>query len=222
MREHICIRRPEWVAGTSDRPEVGVFTQTNVQRKPTPWGKIAAGETVWMKWTGGPVVARATVSGYRQFVNCAPEDLRAGVYGSKLYDLDRYWDALPPRLTALAVFLEDETWIDPPLDVEGRSFGSSWIVLPDDEAVAEWMTAPMEPRGAASRDPRGPRTAGARLRFQVFRRDNYTCQYCGREAPEFPLQVDHIVPWAKGGATMLANLRTACGECNLGKGATSA
>lgn len=218
MREHICIRRPEWVAGTSEQPEVGVFTQANAGRRPTPWGRVAAGETVWMKWTGGPIVATAAIAGYRQFEDCSPEDLRAGVAGFKLHDLDRYWDSLPKRVHALAVFLKDEAWVDPPLETEGRSFGSSWIVLPDREAAKEWMTVPSVPSASSSQDPRGPRTAGTRLRFKVFRRDGYTCQYCGRRAPEFPLHVDHIVPWSKGGATTLDNLRTACSQCNLGKG----
>jgi 5-methylcytosine-specific restriction endonuclease McrA len=30
--------------------------------------------------------------------------------------------------------------------------------------------------------------------------------------------VDHIVPWSKGGETILENLRTLCSKCNLGKG----
>lgn len=81
MSEHICIRNPEYVAGTFARPEVGVFTQTSVGRPPVPWGRISAGETVWMKWTGGPVVARATVSGYRQIESCTPAQLRDAVAG---------------------------------------------------------------------------------------------------------------------------------------------
>ena len=36
------------------------------------------------------------------------------------------------------------------------------------------------------------------LRFEVFKRDSFTCQYCGRSAPEVVLEVDHIVPVSKG------------------------
>lgn len=218
MREHICIRRPEWVAGTAERPEVGVFTQASASRRPTPWGRIEAGETVWMKWTGGPIVAKAVVSGYRLFEACSPDDLRTGTAGFALFDLEEYWQSLPPQLNALAVYLGGETWVDPPFDPEGRSLGSSWIVLPDAEAASEWITVAPEPSIKVDADPRGPRTAGARLRFRVFRRDSYTCQYRGRRAPEFPLHVDHIVPWSEGECTELENLRTACRECNLGKG----
>ncbi len=56
-----------------------------------------------------------------------------------------------------------------------------------------------------------------RLRFQVFTRDNFTCRYCGRIPPQVSLQVDHVIPYSKGGATELGNLVTACSECNMGK-----
>jgi 5-methylcytosine-specific restriction endonuclease McrA len=79
------------------------------------------------------------------------------------------------------------------------------------------MTTPLLKIPASARDPRGQRTASLALRFAVFRRDSYTCQYCGRRAPEFPLHVDHVVAWSRGGKTELANLQTACNECNLGK-----
>lgn len=55
------------------------------------------------------------------------------------------------------------------------------------------------------------------LRYDVFRRDNFTCQYCGRKAPTVELHVDHIIPVAKGGTNDFNNLITACYECNRGK-----
>lgn len=59
-----------------------------------------------------------------------------------------------------------------------------------------------------------------KLRFEVFKRDKFTCQYCGRTVPDVILQIDHIVPIAKGGKNDILNLITSCRECNLGKGAT--
>jgi hypothetical protein len=56
-------------------------------------------------------------------------------------------------------------------------------------------------------------------RFAVLVRDDYTCQYCGRSAPEVVLHVDHRTPTALGGGDELNNLVTACLDCNLGKGA---
>lgn len=56
-----------------------------------------------------------------------------------------------------------------------------------------------------------------RLRFEVLRRDDHTCQYCGRSAPDVELQVDHVVPVTLGGRDEPSNLRTACRACNSGK-----
>lgn len=81
MREHICIRNSDYVAGTAEKPEVGVFTQARKNQRPSPWGRIAEGETVWMKWSGGPIVAKAEVSGFRQISDCTPEKLKSAVSG---------------------------------------------------------------------------------------------------------------------------------------------
>lgn len=56
-----------------------------------------------------------------------------------------------------------------------------------------------------------------KLRFEVFKRDGFKCQYCGKCAPEVILHVDHISPVSKGGDDELINLITACEPCNLGK-----
>jgi hypothetical protein len=55
------------------------------------------------------------------------------------------------------------------------------------------------------------------IRFEVFKRDSFTCQYCGRSAPEVILHVDHIQPVAKDGDNDIVNLITSCSDCNLGK-----
>lgn len=57
------------------------------------------------------------------------------------------------------------------------------------------------------------------VRFEVFKRDSFTCQYCGKSAPDVILHVDHIKPVSKGGKNDLLNLITSCADCNLGKGA---
>lgn len=56
-----------------------------------------------------------------------------------------------------------------------------------------------------------------KLRFEILKRDKFTCQYCGSKAPNVKLQVDHIIPISKGGITEIDNLICACEECNLGK-----
>lgn len=54
-------------------------------------------------------------------------------------------------------------------------------------------------------------------RFEVFKRDSFTCQYCGKMPPDAILHVDHIKPVAKGGTNNILNLVTSCSDCNLGK-----
>lgn len=56
-----------------------------------------------------------------------------------------------------------------------------------------------------------------RLRYEVLRRDNHTCRYCGASAPDVSLTVDHVVPQALGGGDEPSNLVTACEPCNSGK-----
>ncbi len=56
-----------------------------------------------------------------------------------------------------------------------------------------------------------------RIRFEVFKRDSFTCQYCGGEAPDVILHVDHVVPVSEGGSNGITNLVTACVSCNSGK-----
>jgi hypothetical protein len=58
-----------------------------------------------------------------------------------------------------------------------------------------------------------------KTRFEVFKRDSFKCQYCGRSAPEVILHVDHIKPVKEDGENDLMNYITSCQDCNLGKGA---
>jgi DnaD/phage-associated family protein len=57
------------------------------------------------------------------------------------------------------------------------------------------------------------------LRFEIFQRDQHTCQCCGRQAPEVELEIDHLIPVARGGTDDFENLLTSCRECNSGKSA---
>ena len=56
------------------------------------------------------------------------------------------------------------------------------------------------------------------VRFEVFKRDLFKCQYCGRGVNETILEVDHITPIAEGGTNDMMNLITSCRDCNRGKG----
>jgi HNH endonuclease len=57
------------------------------------------------------------------------------------------------------------------------------------------------------------------LRFDIFKRDGFVCQYCGNRPPDVILEVDHITPVARGGTNDNMNLITSCEDCNRGKSA---
>ena len=63
---------------------------------------------------------------------------------------------------------------------------------------------------------RRPRPIVKLTRKEIFRRDNFTCQYCGRQMNN--LTVDHVIPRHLGGETNWDNLVTACPRCNHLKG----
>ncbi len=52
-------------------------------------------------------------------------------------------------------------------------------------------------------------------RQNIFRRDRFSCQYCGTNKI---LTLDHVIPRSKGGKTSWGNLVTACRRCNTNKG----
>ena len=51
-------------------------------------------------------------------------------------------------------------------------------------------------------------------RMNVFRRDNFTCQYCGKGFKPGELTLDHIIPRSKGGVLNWLNSVASCFECN--------
>jgi|688.fasta_scaffold856553_1 hypothetical protein len=74
----------------------------------------------------------------------------------------------------------------------------------------------MNGKRAAKRSP-----LSKKARFNIFKRDGFSCRYCGRVPPQVMLEVDHIVPVFEGGNNNEENLITACFECNRGKGRVS-
>ena len=66
--------------------------------------------------------------------------------------------------------------------------------------------------------PKTPRIAiPPAVRSYVFERDNYQCQSCGKTNEQTELNIDHIIPLAKGGSNDISNLQTLCRSCNQKK-----
>jgi Homing endonuclease associated repeat/HNH endonuclease len=69
-----------------------------------------------------------------------------------------------------------------------------------------------------SQGRRTPRNINWRLRAQILMRDGAICRLCGaRPTDGIRLHVDHILPWSKGGETLIENLQILCEKCNVGK-----
>jgi len=76
--------------------------------------------------------------------------------------------------------------------------------------VNEPLTETTEPR-------RVTRNISRAMFLRVVRRDNQTCQICGRNLKEDEIEIDHIIPFAEGGPTEESNLRVLCKSCNRKK-----
>lgn len=57
----------------------------------------------------------------------------------------------------------------------------------------------------------------AQAKIRVMKRDRFRCSYCGNPGTDFELEIDHIIPVAKGGSHHISNLTTACMVCNREK-----
>lgn len=113
-------------------------------------------------------------------------------------------------------------------DTYKRRFGGFRKAL---EAFVAALQGPVDtsskdsPSVPATEEPvikKAPRSVGWRLRYLVLNRDRFSCKACGLSPATTPgtvLQVDHIIPWSKGGRTEEANLQALCERCNIGKGA---
>jgi hypothetical protein len=222
--EHVSIRDPSYVAGTNDHPEVGVFVQTHTRHKPLSNQKLCVGQTVWMKWVSGPIVARSKLLSWHsgEFADGNINHVRELTIGSGLFGLSDYWQSVSTKHNGFytVIHLSEEEWVDDLVYPVAKSFGSSWVYLDSDFKQCSWLSSLDEEKDEATTDRRT--ALPAQLRFLVLRRDNYTCRYCGRKAPNVELHVDHVVPWSTVREHKIDNLVASCRDCNLGKGTLSA
>lgn len=150
-----------------------------------------------------------------------------------LQEIEKMWISLGRQPTATDVRNGCSQYA---LNAYTRHFGGWRNAL---VAFVEWVNAdkpeeiiiPEQPKAASPQNKPAPvptkpehsttRDIGLRLRFRIMQRDNFKCCLCGASpalTPGVQLHIDHIVPWSKGGETVLENLQTLCSDCNLGKG----
>jgi len=90
------------------------------------------------------------------------------------------------------------------------------IIAEYDEVVHSPSTEIRIPSVVMLKDYVKPARSAAFTRFNLFLRDEFSCQYCGARGD---LTFDHVVPRSRGGRTTWENVVAACGPCNLKKGA---
>ncbi|NQT02591.1 MAG: HNH endonuclease [Planctomycetes bacterium] len=56
-----------------------------------------------------------------------------------------------------------------------------------------------------------------KTKVRVVRRDNYTCQHCGKHLKDNEVEFDHAIPISKGGSSEEHNIRLSCFDCNRDK-----
>jgi hypothetical protein len=94
----------------------------------------------------------------------------------------------------------------------GRAEGAHLVVDNPMSAASLRRTTPQ---------PEDQRKIPLGLRYTVLVRDHFKCVLCGNNPATDPtcrLHVDHILPFSKNGKTVEDNLRTLCGDCNVGRG----
>ena len=89
------------------------------------------------------------------------------------------------------------------------------IIAEYDKVVRSPTTTIRIPSVVVLREFVKPQKRVAFTRFNLFLRDEFSCQYCGATGD---LTFDHVVPRARGGITSWENVVAACGKCNLQKG----
>lgn len=125
-------------------------------------------------------------------------DVKAGISRYGLTTYIRHFGSWRKALEAFVAYINEDD------NSEG--------IIPKNEAISDITSE--EPKHKTKRD------VSLRMRFLVLKRDSFKCCMCGASPakdPSVELHIDHIIPWSKGGETVIDNLQTLCSKCNLGK-----
>lgn len=131
--EHLSIRDPNYVAGSAEKPEVKIFCQTNKKCRPLNESKLAPKQNIYMKWTGGPIVAKSQLVSWHvgKFENGVINQLRELTIGTNLFGLSEYWESVSEKERGFyaVTHLVKEEWLENILYPTTKSYGSSWVYL---------------------------------------------------------------------------------------------
>lgn len=107
-----------------------------------------------------------------------------------------------------------------PLDYQLYSW-SDWAKLApqDDEPVVRTVSMQLRVPEVISltRYDRVPTNTVTFSRRNIFKRDRFTCQYCGEQPGKEELTIDHVLPRSEGGSSSWENCVLACVDCNSRK-----
>ena len=111
-----------------------------------------------------------------------------------------------------------------PLSVLSWQDAITSVIKENVSVVAEydkWVSSPSTrmrlPSVVVLRDYVPLRKRVAFTRFNVFLRDRFKCQYCGKRFASSQLTFEHVIPRSRGGETSWTNIVAACNPCNTRK-----
>ncbi len=147
----------------------------------------------------------------------------AGVLSHPTLVLNRNWQ--PIRIATVAralvmVFNGTARVVDPETFQTFTWADWSRIRPRDDDRFVQGVTMRLKaPEVVVLNDyDRVPANVVTFSRRNLFKRDHYVCQYCGRQAPPDELTIDHVIPRSQGGESTWENCVVACLDCNKRKG----
>jgi 5-methylcytosine-specific restriction endonuclease McrA len=136
--------------------------------------------------------------------------------------LNRHWQPVNVATVArslVMVWNEAARFVDPD-DYQLYSWHDWTLLRPEvDEPFIQAVTMRLRVPEviALTTYDRMPEASVSFSRRNIFKRDRYTCQYCGAQPGTEELSIDHVVPRSHGGASTWDNCVLACITCNKNK-----
>ena len=133
--------------------------------------------------------------------------------------LNRNWQPVGVATVSrslVKVWNESARIVDP-VDFQQYSWDDWTLLEPDEDAPAirtQWMSLRVPEVIVLTHYDRMPTNVVAFSRRNVFKRDQFTCQYCGCRPGSEELTIDHVLPRAQGGTSTWTNCVLACVDCN--------